>query len=149
MLPDDDQNKILALQAEMAQMIKGFKHAKHGSKQPRRKNMGKGNGNEIEKWKVTPPRSGENRSKVRDEKTYSWSPNHNMWTIHPIADCRLGKGKETTKKHSSKGKNQRGFALKAYQALMEDEEDEEEPEASDTEAEQSEGEGSYGSSTSE
>jgi protein tyrosine/serine phosphatase len=69
-----------------------------------------------------------------------------MWTIHPVAECRLGKGREPVKKHTSKGKNQKGFALKAYQALMEDDEDKE---ASNDEAEQSEGEGSHGSNTSE
>jgi hypothetical protein len=43
MLPDDNQNKILALQAEMAQMIKGFKHSKQSGKQNPKHNMGKKN----------------------------------------------------------------------------------------------------------
>jgi hypothetical protein len=66
--------------------------------------------------------------------------------IHPVAECRLGKGKGPVKKHASKDKSQKGFALKAYQALMEDDEDEE---PSNDEAEQSEGEESHGSNTSE
>jgi hypothetical protein len=69
-----------------------------------------------------------------------------MWTIHPVAECRLGKRKELVKKHTPKDKGQKGLALKAYQALMEDDEDEE---VSNYEAEQSEGGGSYGSNTSE
>ncbi len=41
MLPDDNQNKILALQAEMAQMLKGFKHSKQSGRQNPKHNMGK------------------------------------------------------------------------------------------------------------
>jgi hypothetical protein len=146
MLPDDNQNKILALQAEIAQMMKGFKHSKQSGRQNPKHNMGKKNANDREGWKLIPPKKGESWKKIVDGKTYHWCPNHNMWTIHPVAECRLGKGKEPVKKHTSKGKNQKGFALKAYQALMEDDEDEE---LSNDEAEQSEGEESRGSNTSE
>jgi hypothetical protein len=56
MLPDDDENKILALQAEMAQMIKDLKSTKQGNKHPPRNNMGNRHVNDRERWKLIPPR---------------------------------------------------------------------------------------------
>jgi hypothetical protein len=40
-------------------------------------------------WKKEPPKEGEPRTKIVNNKTYNSCPKHSAWTFHTEADCRL------------------------------------------------------------
>ncbi len=41
-----------------------------------------------EKWKRTPPKTGEKHTKKHNKTTYHWCPHHDAWVMHKPAECR-------------------------------------------------------------
>ncbi len=41
-----------------------------------------------EKWKRTPPRTGEKHTKKHNKTTYHWCPHHDAWVMHKPDECR-------------------------------------------------------------
>jgi hypothetical protein len=90
MEPDDNQQKILALQSEINQVraqaaFKGKKNRVGKDGKIKRKVA-----KEWE-WKRIPPKQGEPLVKCFKGETYHWCKNHQMWCLHKPGECKLKK----------------------------------------------------------
>lgn len=112
--PDEQAEQIIALQAQVKKLAKGSKPKGKGGKQkdgkpvPKDKQKkGKQSGTEgatrKPDWMLVKPAEGEPKTKVMNQKTYHWCPNHESWTIHSPSECK-GRGSGATTKSKEKGK---------------------------------------------
>ena len=97
--PDDQEAKIIALEAKIAKMQKS-----RAPKQP--DNTKKTNSNskgtqsrgtqrpEKPKWMLVAPKSGEKTTKTVDGNQYWWCPHHKSWGKHTEQACRVGQKKK-------------------------------------------------------
>ena len=128
--PSEEDNKIIALEAQVKQLVKLKKKAKDSDKD-KNKNKNK-NKRQKPEWMTQEPKSGEKQTKERDGKTYHWCPKHKAWGIHKPEDCEgrgfHKKGKTSKKKDDEKGNdNKKTLKLtKALAAIAEESSDEEE-----------------------
>jgi hypothetical protein len=139
--PDEQSDRIIALEAQLQQLKKQKPAPKPGPKgkpgnNPRGKDKKKKN---RPAWHFVPPKQGEPHTKTikGDPKPWYWCPNHEAWGRHPATgpDGCKGKGhvpdkfkKGTNKpKATAKGANHRLTVSKALTAIMhaDAEEDEE------------------------
>jgi len=104
--PNADQEKIIALTAELGKIKKNLKqppqHPKKDAKKPAASSGNKGPRPEDE-WKFVVPANGAPKTKTKGDKTYHWCLHHNdgkgMWVIHAPNDCKnKGKAKNNDKK---------------------------------------------------
>jgi len=114
--PSTDQEKIIALDAEVAKLhqvikkplIKNKDKEKGGKKKEATTKKKKPVCKEDE-WKYVAPVTGAALTKNKGEQEYNWCPNHNdgkgMWVVHDPEECRnKGKTKGNWKKGSTKDK---------------------------------------------
>lgn len=89
--PTEEQNKIVALEAEVNKM-------KNDKRPHKKKFVAKNKGHKKSdsykgppEWMKTKPKDGETHSKNVGGKEYHWCPNHEAWTRHTPDEC-MGKG---------------------------------------------------------
>jgi hypothetical protein len=63
-----------------------------------------------EAWKKVPSKDIEKHSKEVGKYTYHWCVHHMLWTVHPPAECRLGK------QHKGGQKTKPGMTIRANAA---------------------------------
>jgi hypothetical protein len=112
--PDEQTEKIIALQAQVKKLAARKGKDKPGPKTPPGggPKAGKGKGGKDDQktpatnikppWMMLKPKAGEKQKKTVDGKLYHWCANHNCWTRHSPAECK-GKGGGTTPKPTPKG----------------------------------------------
>ena len=91
-IPTKKEQKIIALSAKFDEpKSKNADLTAHLNKKHQKSKKPKSNASDEEKWawKKAPLTSGASSTKVANTKTYHWSINHAMWTIHTMADCNL------------------------------------------------------------
>jgi hypothetical protein len=81
--PSEDQQKIIALEAQLKKLTK--KKSEVGKKD-KPKSDGKKvdkpkDKNKMQEWMLVPPKDGKQEKQV-NKKTYWWCPNHNCWVRH-------------------------------------------------------------------
>ena len=83
----DDEQKIVALEAEIQDLRKGKKFYRKDTGRPQPRKTGK---QDKWAWKKVPPKSGASNNRQFQKKTYYWCPQHKLWCLHKPEDCRLG-----------------------------------------------------------
>jgi hypothetical protein len=92
--PTEDQQKIIALEAQLEKIIKARGKQQAGSGKSSNPNKGKGNtgkdGQPYVKpaWMKIAPKQGESTKKTVDKKTYWWCTNHKSWCRHSTDKCK-------------------------------------------------------------
>jgi len=107
MSPQDEQLVALKAQYEqlrdanlrLARSISGKKTTKGDGKKQKGK-KGKQQQKQQEPWKKEPPKDGDPQTKIVNNKTYNWCSQHEAWTFHTDADCRLRLQSDGTQKNS-------------------------------------------------
>jgi hypothetical protein len=136
--PTPDQEKIIALESEVAKFTKALKNKKKntpdaGGKPPGKSKDGKqGPGRreykEPASWKLKPPGKGDKHTKKVNKKTFNWCKNHKMWTVHTTAECKgvapKGEGKKPGTTDSENDESGKQKLKVNVSALMADDDDE-------------------------
>ncbi len=104
-----DQEKIIALTAELGKIKKNLKQQPQQPKKDAKK-AAASSGNKgprlEDEWKFVVPANGAPKTKTKGDKTYHWCLHHNdgkgMWVIHAPNDCKnKGKAKNKDKKKAA------------------------------------------------
>jgi hypothetical protein len=97
---------------------------------------------QIKPWKKEPPKEGEPRTKVVNNKTYNWCPKHLAWTFHTKDECRLklqaenaSKDDKSNAKGGKKGGKKQKW-LKTLAAICDDFSDNEDDDEEDSSEEE-------------
>ena len=117
---DEDEEQIIALKAQLEARV------------TRKRDTNRRSGRKDDKpgpkdWKTKAPRPNEpNTKKVSvngTENTYHWCPNHKMWTIHKLSECKLKEGDKSGKEDGAGKKQERqlrkNLTLKVMHSLFE------------------------------
>jgi len=146
--PDAKDEKILALTAEVKSILERNRNAKKdkkgnkgGKRGDKKKGNKKGKRKDLPKWKTTPPKEGESKTKTVKGKTLHWCPAHEQWVVHHPDECKgLGSAsgnqnsdsddrKPKKKKDNPRQQNDRKHKLKqALNSIVETSSDEEDDE---------------------
>jgi hypothetical protein len=101
--PNDDQKKIIALQAQVSQTNKKMADtqqrlahlqlgkSKDGKNPGKGKGKGKGKGGDSPSWINVPPSNGQPHTKVHNKHNYYWCAYHKRWSRNPkhtTATCK-------------------------------------------------------------
>jgi hypothetical protein len=112
--PTREQSEIVAMQSKILQFKNQLAPKKPPNpkvleKQPTTKTSNQKGGKDTKKgkgsrpigsqqpppaWKLEMPKQGEKHTKVKDQKTYYWCPNHavkGMWVLHKSSECKAKK----------------------------------------------------------
>jgi hypothetical protein len=114
------KDKLKKAEESTNKKIKELKKKKEKSKEKEKAGKKKGKSREPrplreeDKWKLVAPKSGEKKTKEKNNKTYHWCQKHKMWTVHKPEDCNLGEGENKKKSENEKEKES---AKKIKQAL--------------------------------
>jgi hypothetical protein len=149
--PQDEQLVALKAQYEqlrdanlrLARSIAVKKSTKASGKDQKSKKKGrKQQQKQIEPWKREPPKEGEPRTKVVNNKTYNWCPKHLAWTFHTEDECRLklqaenpSKDDKSNAKGGKKGGKKQKW-LKTLAAICDDFSDNEDDDEEDSSEEE-------------
>jgi hypothetical protein len=121
--PTEDQKRIIALTAQITKSETTVRKDKAKPRDNKGKQANKNGKKEYElpKWKTTPPKGDQPKTKVVDKRTYHWCHKHKMWTMHKPEDCRKSSkppAKTTTEKsESNEAEVQKNTNLRVSQAL--------------------------------
>ncbi len=69
------------------------KSDKKGKKKNKKDTTNKKRQKQDEAWKKVPPKAGEAKQKINNEKTYHWCEHHMSWTVHTPGECKLGQSR--------------------------------------------------------
>ena len=74
----------------LSKAIKLNKKQKGNENKSQKKKKSKGKANDARwAWKKVPPKEGECKTKVHNDRTYHWCKMHLAWTEHTNEDCKL------------------------------------------------------------
>ena len=95
-----DQEKIVVLSPTVQELKdSNLKLAKAfpGKSRKAAFNDRKGKYTDFWAWKKIPPNDKDPKTKKKNNKTYHWCFNHQMWTLHTLAECKrkIPEGEET------------------------------------------------------
>jgi hypothetical protein len=114
--PSEDQQKIIALEAQLQKLTQKKVDAAKKTTKPKDKI-------EKQEWMTVPPKEGQIEKNV-NKKTYWWCPIHNRWVRHKPEECQ-GKGvvksdgvAKIDHKESSEVKDDNDKKLKLAKALV-------------------------------
>ena len=91
-IPTKEEQKIIALSAEFDELkSKNTDLTAQLNKKRQKSKKPKADAADAEKWdwKKAPPASSALSTKIVNTKTYHWSVNHAIWTMHTMSDCKL------------------------------------------------------------
>jgi hypothetical protein len=91
--PTEDQEKIIALEAQLEKLFKACGKqqtgtGKTGTKGKAKVKQGKGKPYVKPAWMYVAPKPGDPTKKTVDSKTYWWCTNHKAWCHHPTEQCK-------------------------------------------------------------
>jgi hypothetical protein len=126
--PTEAEEKIIALEAKLQQMMKQQKKYKKLAGNKKKKSTSK----DKPSWMKVPPKPGEPSTKTKDSKAYNWCKHHKAWVMHKPEDCRIAnanKGNDSKSPNQDKAnpnKEDKRLTLSTtFAALTEDDSDEE------------------------